>query len=106
MSAIDVTGWLAAALTLLTFSMQSMIALRLVAVGANVSFIAYGIVASLEPVLVLHLLLLPCNLIRLGQLLARHRNRRSAPADGMPSVWCSEAEGAPAQRRKGQSGSG
>ncbi len=80
MSAGDATGWLAAALTLLTFSMQSMTALRLVAVAANISFIAYALVASLVPVLVLHLLLFPCNLVRLGQLLVAQRNRDRAAA--------------------------
>lgn len=80
MSAGDATGWLAAVLTLLTFSMQSMIALRLVAVAANISFIAYALVTSLVPVLVLHLLLFPCNLIRLGQLLAEHRHHHRAAA--------------------------
>ncbi len=81
MSAGELTGWLAAALTLLTFSMQSMLALRIAAVASNLSFIAYGTVALLEPVIVLHLLLLPCNLFRLWQLLAARRPRAPAVGD-------------------------
>jgi hypothetical protein len=64
----DLVGWLAAALTLLTFSMRSMAALRLAAIGANFCFIAYGLVGGLVPVLVLHLVLLPCNVLRLVEL--------------------------------------
>jgi len=61
-------GWMAGALTLLTFSMRSMVALRVTALAANLVFIAYGATAGLTPVLVLHLLLLPCNAVRLAQL--------------------------------------
>jgi len=61
-------GWLAAGLTLLTFSMRSMVALRLAALAANLCFIVYGASAGLPPVLVLHVLLLPCNLLRLAEL--------------------------------------
>lgn len=70
MAPSEAIGWIAAVLTLLTFSMRSMRALRLLAIAANVSFIAYGAVAAVTPVLVLHLLLLPCNLLRLYQLFA------------------------------------
>ncbi len=73
----ETLGWLAAALTLLTFSMRSMVALRLVAIAANVLFIAYGAMGALAPVLVLHLLLIPCNLVRLWQLSAA-----AQPGDG------------------------
>jgi hypothetical protein len=65
----DVMGWLAAALTLLTFSMRAMLALRVVGMAANVAFIGYGICEQLVPVIVLHSLLLPCNMIRTLQIL-------------------------------------
>jgi hypothetical protein len=68
----DALGWIAAGLTVLTFSMRSMIALRTVAVAASVCFIAYGALGALYPVLALHLLLLPCNLLRLRQLRRGH----------------------------------
>lgn len=65
---VDLFGWIAAALTLLTFSMRSMGALRIAALAANLVFIAYGATAGLAPVLALHLTLLPCNFVRLVQL--------------------------------------
>lgn len=64
----DMTGWLAAGLTLLAFMMHSMTALRVVAIAANVCFILYGAAGLAYPVLVLHLLLLPCNVLRLYEL--------------------------------------
>lgn len=74
-----VLGWLAAGLTLLTFSMRSMTALRTAAVAANLCFIVYGALGAIYPVLALHLLLLPCNLMRLRQLY-RSRSTTSRPA--------------------------
>lgn len=75
----DLLGWLAASLTLLTFSTRSMITLRTVAVAASLCFIAYGALSDLYPVLALHLLLLPCNLFRLRQLT---RRRKAASVSG------------------------
>ena len=69
MTSAEPVGWLAASLTLLAFSQRSMLPLRLAAIGANLSFITYGMLSTLHPVVALHLLLLPCNLYRLAQLL-------------------------------------
>lgn len=60
--------WLTGALALSTFSVRSMVHLRLVTLADNISFIAHGGIAGLAPVLVLQLLLHPCNLIRLARL--------------------------------------
>jgi CRP/FNR family transcriptional regulator, cyclic AMP receptor protein len=65
MSVISLIGYLASALVLATFCMRDMVALRCMAIASNVAFIAYGALADLGPVLVLHLLLLPVNLVRL-----------------------------------------
>jgi CRP/FNR family transcriptional regulator, cyclic AMP receptor protein len=65
MSFVEPIGYLASALVLATFCMRDMVALRCVAVASNVAFIAYGGLAELGPVLVLHLLLLPVNALRL-----------------------------------------
>lgn len=76
MTFIDALGWLAAALVLLSFSLKTMVALRVAAIASNVVFFSYGALAGVTPVLVLHGLLLPLNLWRLHQmrnLLARLR---------------------------------
>jgi hypothetical protein len=67
--ASDVMGWIATGLTLVTFSMRAMLSLRVVGMAANVAFIAYGVAEQLYPVIVLHALLLPCNMIRYLQIL-------------------------------------
>ncbi len=61
MNIVDALGFLAAILVLLTFCMQSMLRLRLVAMLSNVAFVAYGIAEDLLPVMVLHGVLLPIN---------------------------------------------
>lgn len=60
-------GWAASALVLATFCMQGMVALRVTALLSNVAFIAYGASAGIDPVLMLHTLLLPLNAWRLAQ---------------------------------------
>ncbi len=65
---IDILGWVAAALTLGTFVCRDMLRLRVLALGANMAFIGYGLAAGLWPVATLHLLLVPVNLRRLMEL--------------------------------------
>lgn len=89
MTGVDLVGWLAAALTLLAFFMRSMTALRAVAIAANLCFLLYGAANWLYPVLVLHVLLLPCNAVRLYELLCEDWRRgpgipRRVPKDGRP----------------------
>ena len=66
MSAVEAIGYFASALVLVTFCMRDMVSLRCVAIASNLAFIAYGALADLGPVLVLHLLLLPVNVGRLA----------------------------------------
>lgn len=70
LSFTDLLGYAAAGLVLATFSFRSITALRSVAIVSNLLFIAYAAFAHLLPVLVLHALLLPLNLLRLRQDLA------------------------------------
>ena len=67
MSAADALGYFAASLVLATFFMTDMASLRLTAIASNIAFIGYGYVAGIEPVLLLHALLLPMNAIRILQ---------------------------------------
>lgn len=73
MSATDLLGYLASLLVLATFCMRRMMALRLLAIGSNLVFIAYAILAGIHPVLLLHALLLPMNVWRLVEI-ARGRH--------------------------------
>ncbi len=74
MPPIDLIGYAASALVLAAFCMRDMQTLRWLALASNAAFIAYGALADIRPVLILHLLLLPVNLRRLVESL------RSTPA--------------------------
>ena len=69
MSIQDALGYLAALLVFTTFYMKTMIPLRLVAISSNIAFISYGFAEGLDPVLLLHITLLPLNVYRLVQIL-------------------------------------
>ena len=82
MSGHDPIGYAAALLVLATFCMRGMVALRSVAIASNVAFIAYGALADIHPVLALHLVLLPVNVLRLAEALGLSASRLHRPAAG------------------------
>jgi hypothetical protein len=57
----DIIGLFAGIFVLATFSMSSMLWLRLFAIASNVCFVVYGISMDLLPIWLLHALLLPMN---------------------------------------------
>lgn len=59
----DLIGGIACILVLVTFCMRDMSKLRLIAIVSNVAFIVYAVKADLMPVLALHSILLPINLL-------------------------------------------
>ncbi len=70
---IDIVGFLAAASTVAAFSCSRMVSLRVAAIAANLLFILYGAALSLVPVLLLHCILLPLNVMRLYRCLREGR---------------------------------
>jgi hypothetical protein len=114
----DLLGYAAAGLVLATFCMRDMATLRCMAIASNLAFIAYGALADLGPVLVLHLLLLPVNVLRLTgswrragrdapvipvrtQRPLKLRLRLTPPAPGCaPSPWLCRARGRHAPTRR------
>ncbi len=99
-------GWIAALLTLLTFICVDMRRLRLLALAANAAFIAYGTAAELLPVMVLHLALVPVNLLRLNQAFQGKPSAQPAepmtvqPTARQPRGWTPAPRGARAYRRR------
>ena len=65
---VELTGYLASLLVFSTFYMKTMIPLRTVAIVSNVVFMSYGFAAGLYPVLFLHVVLFPLNILRLYQM--------------------------------------
>ena len=73
----SITGYLPSALVLATFSMQSMRSLRLTAIASNIAFIVYAVSSNLRPILILHSILLPVNIVRLIQIETERFRRKS-----------------------------
>lgn len=94
MMPVDLIGWLAAGLTLLTFACRDMRWQRVVALSASAAFLTYGAGADLLQVLTLHALLIPTNLWRLRQLV---RAAAAANAAHASAAAAAPAELAPAE---------
>jgi hypothetical protein len=80
-------GYIAAAFVFATFSMKTMVPLRVTAISSNVLFIAYGYLHPAYPVLILHILLLPMNLWRLQQMLSMIRKTETATDGDLDMDW-------------------
>ncbi len=80
---IDILGYVASASVLITFCMSTMVPLRIIAIGSNVLFAAFGAFAHIYPVLALHLVLFPVNVTRLVQILRLIRGVREAHASDL-----------------------
>jgi hypothetical protein len=80
----EVSGYVASTLVLFTFVAKDMRLLRTVAIFSNLAFIVYGTIEWLPPVLFLHLVLLPLNIVRLAEVV---RATRSASDSWVPKLW-------------------
>jgi CRP/FNR family cyclic AMP-dependent transcriptional regulator len=80
-------GYIAAAFVFATFSMKTMVPLRVVAISSNILFIAYGYLHPAYPVLLLHVLLLPLNFWRLQQMLSLVRETETANDGDLDMNW-------------------
>ncbi|MBO1907068.1 hypothetical protein KHP60_17400 [Microvirga sp. 3-52] len=76
---IDLMGYAASGLTLATFAQKTMMPMRIMAIGANICFIGYGAMGLFIPVLALHVVLLPVNLVRLRALVRQSRRNEISP---------------------------
>lgn len=83
MSSFEPVGYLASMLVLASFCMRDMVALRVVAIAGNLAFIVYSGLADIGPVLLLHVVLLPVNVLRLVELRAALRR---CPDDTPPAA--------------------
>jgi CRP/FNR family cyclic AMP-dependent transcriptional regulator len=83
----EAIGYFAAALVFLTFSMKTMVPLRIVGITSNIFFIAYGYLNPAYPLLVLHCALLPLNIFRLRQILNLVKQIDSATAGDLNKNW-------------------
>jgi CRP-like cAMP-binding protein len=87
MKSVELVGYLAAAVTVATFWMRTMIPLRIAGIASNLTWIAYGALAGVYPALFLHLLVLPLNAVRLRQMIELVRKVRAASAGDPEMNW-------------------
>jgi len=80
---IDLLGYAASLLVLTTFCMSTMLRLRWVAIGSNVLFILFGYFGHIYPVMILHIILLPVNVIRLTQIYRLGRSVARSDGEGL-----------------------
>jgi hypothetical protein len=83
MHGTDCLGFIASAAVLASFCMTTIVPLRTFALASNVLFICYGILGHIYPVLLLHLILLPINLVKLQRIQAK-RNFADAARSPYP----------------------
>ena len=69
----EISGYAASTLVLCTFVAKDMRVLRTIAIFSNLAFITYGTIEWLPPVLFLHLVLLPLNIVRLAEIVTAAR---------------------------------
>jgi hypothetical protein len=69
----EMSGYVASALVLLAFVAKDMRVLRTIAIFSNLAFITYATIEWLPPVLFLHLVLLPLNIVRLAEIVRAAR---------------------------------
>jgi CRP/FNR family transcriptional regulator, cyclic AMP receptor protein len=84
---IELSGYLASALVFVAFYMKTMIPLRVVAILSNVAFMTYGLGDHLDPVFILHAILLPLNCLRLLQMRTLIQNVRAATEGELSMEW-------------------
>jgi hypothetical protein len=85
---VQLVGYAASLLVFSTFYMKTMIPLRSVAIASNVAFLTYGYFAHLYPVFLLHVVLLPLNVLRLRQMYGlKERLRQSLERREMSLEW-------------------
>lgn len=80
-------GYIAALFTVATYSMRTMIPLRISGICANCLFIAYGYLVPAYPNLVLHAILLPLNILRVYQMVQLVAKVKDASNGNLSMDW-------------------
>jgi CRP/FNR family transcriptional regulator, cyclic AMP receptor protein len=87
MTHAELLGYAAAACVYVTFYMKTMVPLRVAGIVSNFLFIGYGYAVDAYPVLILHLVLLPLNILRLRQMRKLIKQIEEATKDDLNLDW-------------------
>lgn len=83
----DVAGYLGGILIVLSFFKTTMIPLRAIGAMSNLCFVAYGYMDALYPIMMLHAVLFPLNVVRLYQMAKLVRRVRTAAQGNKTMDW-------------------
>ena len=83
----EMAGYLGAVLVFATFYMRTMVPLRVAGIASNLTFITYGYLGHLYPVLALHCVLLPLNAYRLREMMRLTQSIRAAAQADLDLAW-------------------
>ncbi len=79
---VELLGWVASALTVLTYAMSTMMTLRIIAITSSLIFLIYAVSLQAWPLGAMEMVLLPINTFRLWQIVAlRGRVAQAAHGD-------------------------
>ena len=84
---IEIIGWIAAFLTIATYSMRTMLPLRITAIFSNIFFASYGGLTETYQILFLHIILLPFNVYRATEILRNMRKIKLERQIGPDFSW-------------------
>jgi hypothetical protein len=87
MTVAEIIGYLGAVIVVCTYSMKTMVPLRICGITSNLILITYGYFGGAYPTLVLHLILLPLNIHRLHEMLQLIRRVKEATAGDQSMDW-------------------
>jgi CRP/FNR family transcriptional regulator, cyclic AMP receptor protein len=87
MNIIEILGYVGAVFNVATYSMRTMVPLRIFAITSNLIFITYAAIAGVWPILILHAVLLPLNAWRLREMLLLIGNIRKAATGDLKMDW-------------------
>src|ERR1700748_3917576 len=87
MTHAELLGYAAAACVFVTVYMKPMVPLRIAGIVSNFLFIGYGYAVDAYPVLFLHLILLPLNVLRLHQMRKLIRQIEEATKQDLNLNW-------------------
>jgi CRP/FNR family cyclic AMP-dependent transcriptional regulator len=83
----DAAGYLGSIMILLSFFKTTMIPLRAMGAISNLCFVAYGYLDAVYPMMMLHAVLFPLNVVRLRQMVKLVRRVRTAAEGNKTMDW-------------------
>ena len=87
LSWIEFIGYAGTLLTAFSYSMRTIIPLRIAGIGSSVAFIAYGLLINSWPMLATEFIVLPLNCLRLYQIMRLLRQVESSNGDEFDISW-------------------